>query len=451
MKIGIATLGCDKNKVDTEYLAGVLAQRGHEVVGQGEQNDIDVLVLYTCGFIEAARAESLDALFQLAEAKREQGNPRRLIMAGCLAQRWGAEMAEELDQVDAVAGVGQPEALADLVEEVGARDNAAPRNIQQPAPPTMRSTGTQPRKRLDALPSVYLKIADGCDHACAFCAIPAMKGPYASVAPDLLINEAEALIASGAKEINLIAQDIAPYGKDLDDDIDLCGLLTRLCEIPGDFWIRLLYLYPAGLTDALIQLIADQPKICNYVDIPLQHLDPAVLKAMRRPAGDDTLRQRIDALRKAIPDIVIRTTMIVGFPGESSKSFKILAKGVEELEFERLGAFAYSPEEGTPAVDFDDEVDDIDIERRLSRLMKIQADVSEKKQQSQVGRTLPVLIEGIAEEEQFAYGRSYREAPDVDGEIIIPFDDPAHAPQIGQFINVKITEAETYDLIGEAT
>ena len=454
MRIGIVSLGCDKNLVDTEYLAGVLESRGHEVVGQGIVDNVDVLVLCTCGFIESAREESMAALLAYADAKKRLGNPRRLVMAGCLAQRWAQEMQAELPDVDAFAGVGRPETLANLIEEIGKNDSPRPERAATAAaaipPPSMRIAHPLPRKRLDAAPFGYLKIADGCDHACSFCAIPAMKGPYSSVPREILLDETRALIASGVRELNLIAQDVSPYGRDLYKDYALADLLRDLCRLEGDFRVRVLYFYPSGLTASFLEVFASEPRICRYLDIPLQHFDPEALRAMRRPQSEAAVADRIGELRRAVPDVVLRTTLIVGFPGESPKAFQNLLRGVQRMRFEWLGAFAFSPEEDTPAAAMPNQVDPRAAKRRLDRLMQIQAEITAEIQTQQIGRVLRVLVESVSEDGRQARGRSYREAPEVDGEIIVRLDgDADHAPRVGEFVEVRITDADMYDLIGE--
>ena len=315
----------------------------------------------------------------------------------------------------------------------------------------MKSDRPLPRKRLDASPAAYLKIADGCDHACSFCAIPAMKGPYASVPREILLDEARGLLESGVRELNLIAQDLAPYGSDLYPDYALPDLLRDLCRLPGDYWVRLLYLYPAALTPRFLEVLAGEDKICKYVDLPLQHLDPAILKAMRRPSGDSDAARRIAQLRRAVPEIAIRTTMIVGFPDETKKAFQNLLKGVQEIGFDRLGAFTFSPEEDTPAAELPNQVPEKTAARRHDRLMRTQAEVSLRLQRKQVGRTLRVLVETVGGDTLEVRGRSQREAPEIDGEIIFQADGAVDSETLkrlrpGDFVEAEIVGADVYDL-----
>ncbi|NQU45203.1 MiaB/RimO family radical SAM methylthiotransferase, partial [bacterium] len=307
-----------------------------------------------------------------------------------------------------------------------------------------------PRWRFDDTPYSFLKIADGCDHTCAFCAIPGMKGPYTSVPRDILLNEARGLIDTGVREINIIAQDIAPYGKDLYPDYHLPDLLEELCAIDGDFWIRLLYLYPGGITDRFLEVFASQDKICKYLDIPLQHLDPVLLKAMRRPAGEVSTERLIARIRQAVPDVVLRTTLILGFPGETNQSFQKLLRGIEQLRFDWIGTFCYSPEEDTAAYEMAATVSRKTAERRQLHVIRNQEMITLEKQMRHVGKILRVLVESISEDRTEAHGRSWREAPDVDGEITLYFDpDAPNPPRPGDFINARIIAAEPYDLFAE--
>jgi ribosomal protein S12 methylthiotransferase len=446
MIIGIVTLGCDKNTVDSEHLAGILRGRGHEVLTEGARDRIDAIIVITCGFILDARTQSLETIAQFAEMKRERGNPRRLIVAGCLSQRSAEDLRERFPEIDLCAGVGKFEELVAMVEGLDAAVKPAAAPLP---PPDMRISRPMPRARLDPWPHAFLKIADGCDHACSFCAIPSMKGPYASVPREILLEEARGLVQVGARELVLVAQDIAPYGRDLYDDYALPELLRDLCRIDGDFRLRLLYMYPSGLTDRFVEVFASEEKIQKYLDVPLQHLDPAILRAMRRPAGDEAVRERIAALRKAVPEVALRTTMIVGFPGESKPAFERLLDGVRELRFDWLGVFAWSPEEGTPALELPGRVSPATAERRREKVLKVQQGITHEAQRAQVGRVLRVLIESFAEDGSEAHGRSYREAPEVDGLVVIPLGaDPEYVPENGEFVEVEIVEAEPYDLIG---
>jgi ribosomal protein S12 methylthiotransferase len=317
-------------------------------------------------------------------------------------------------------------------------------------PPLTGARHPLPRKRLDDLPYAYLKIADGCDHACSFCAIPAMKGPYASVPRETVLDEARGLLDSGARELNLIAQDLVPYGRDLYGDYGLPDLLGDLCRIEGDFWIRLLYFYPAGLTPRFLEVFAREEKICKYLDMPLQHLDPAILKAMRRPSGDAGAREQIERLRAAVPEAVIRTTMIVGFPGETAQAFNRLLRGVEQIRFDWLGVFKYSPEEGTPAREMPGRVSARTALRREAKLLETQQRITAASLARQVGRRLRVLIESVSDDGREARGRSWREAPEVDGSVIVDLGGGSRKglPRRGDFLDVEIAQARVYDLVG---
>lgn len=447
MKVAIIVLGCDKNTVDTEHLAGLLMEKGHEVAVEGEQQAVDVLVIMTCGFIQSAREENLAVIQQAVESKIQHGNPRRIVIAGCLAQRSAVQLAQQFPEIDAFAGVGRPAYLLERIEQI---DSEIKREAGSIPTPDMRQHTPQFRTRLDPLPHAYLKIADGCNHTCTFCAIPAIKGRYASVPKEHLLEEATGLAQIGAKEIILIAQDLAPYGADLYEDYRLTDLLNDLCAIEEDFRIRLLYMYPGGINDTFLEVFANQPKICKYLDLPLQHLDPAVLSDMKRPAAEASTHKLIERIRKAVPEVALRTTMIVGYPTETKKAFQNLIAGIEEIQFDWLGAFPFSPEEGTPAGETNNPIPRKMVERRLDKLLKTQQAITHQKQQTLLGSTLPVLIEGLSEDGLAGLGRSFREAPEVDGAIHIELDQLETPPQIGDIIPVRIFEADVYDLFGES-
>jgi ribosomal protein S12 methylthiotransferase len=451
MKIALVTLGCDKNTADAEHLAGALAARGHEVLAEGNLGRVDALVVITCGFIQAARDESHETITAFVESKEKYQNPRFLVVAGCYAQRAATELAEKYPEVDLFCGIQSAEELAKKIEGLqkdvkdckDTKDNKTLLPIAEAA-----ARIPQTRKRLDSRPYAFLKISDGCDHACAFCAIPGMKGPYKSIPREALLDEARNLVASGVREIVLIGQDLAPYGRDLYPDYGLPQFLTDLCKINGDFCVRLLYVYPAGLTPEFIDVLAREPKICKYIDMPLQHLDPAVLKIMRRPFAEAVTTELVRQLRERVPEIVLRTTMIVGHPGETKEAFDNLLSGVREIGFDWLGAFTYSPEDGTPAKELPGQVPAKVAEKRLDELMTAQQKITAKKQREWVGKTLRVLIDEISEDGKWALGRSYREAPEVDGLVNVKIRK-GETIQPGEFYEVKITQAQVYDLIGE--
>ncbi len=446
MKIGLVTLGCDKNTVDNEYLAGILTARGHSiVVADDKKNRYDALVITTCGFIEAASAQSMMEIDHWARSKRDTGFPRRLIVAGCLSQTRSDEILHAFPEVDGIAGVGRAETLADLIEEVDPKSNEVCLAVEDR--PNMSVVERLPRRRLADRSYAYLKIADGCDHRCAFCSIPQIKGSYASVPMDVLKSEAMELLEKGALELNLIAQDVSLYGSDLKSNSNsLVHLLRALSGIDGDFWLRLLYLYPAGITDELLECIASNPKLCRYLDIPLQHLNADLLKSMGRPVGKLTGAKLVERIRKALPGVTIRTTLIVGLPGETDEIFEDLLQGVKEIEFDRLGTFVYSPQAGTAASLMGEHVPAELALERMDRLMKAQQEIHFRKNEARVGQSVRVVFEGRDREKSAAVARSEAEAPEIDGCIYVK---GATARMNHGFGTVKITQADQYDLWAE--
>lgn len=442
MRVGILTLGCDKNTVDNEYLAGLLAAAGcsvHALPLDETVPALDVVVATTCGFIGEAKAQSVAHLVALAKQKAESGYPRRIIAAGCLAQRYAAELLREIPEIDIAAGVGQMEALAAwIVNET----YDAHRNRINPAPSVV-ITRPMPRMPLDTVPYAYLRIADGCNHKCAFCAIPMMKGPFRSTPPEILLEEARSLLARGVRELNLIAQDIAVYGADLGKDYLLPHLLRDLCALRGDFWVRCLYCYPGGITDDLLETMASEPKIVPYLDVPLQHLDPETLLRMKRPFHDLDAEKLAGRIRAAVPGITLRTTMLVGFPGESIQAHRRMLSGMRALAFERLGAFPFSKEEGTAAEQHPKQLRQSTIMKRLNAVMQTQAGVSEALQRRRIGARVKVLIEGYDEEHQAWRARSAAEAPEIDGFVYVESEKPLLT---GDFVTVTIQDADVYDL-----
>ncbi|MCX8064045.1 MAG: 30S ribosomal protein S12 methylthiotransferase RimO [Candidatus Hydrogenedentes bacterium] len=446
-KIGIITLGCDKNTVDNEYLGGLLEDSGFEVVPVEDfdgSEEFDAIVINTCGFILDAKKQSAEVIAKIADIKKSTGNPRKFVVVGCLAQRYAKDILKEIPEIDAIFGVGQVENIAKFLDgEIDSTD----RIVQISPTPIVKVDRYIRRRRLLSGCYSYLKIADGCSHKCAFCAIPRMKGKYTSVPLDILLKEAEDLLSNGVKEINLIAQDITRYGRDLNKGYGLAELIKELVNLKGDFWIRCLYCLPSGITKKILNVVANEEKVVHYLDMPIQHTDYKVLKLMNRPRADLDIHKFIREIREFIPDIVLRSTIIVGFPGETFASFKRLLKDLEHLKFERLGAFIFSPEEGTPAERLSKKVSSLIAERRLQILMETQSAISYEYGKSRVGRVNKVLVEKFVPERQCWIGRSYAEAPDVDGVIWVNSTVPL---QVGNFYNVNIKKAETYDLIGDA-
>lgn len=450
MKIGIVTLGCDKNTVDNEYLAGILDRYGVEVEYADKQagnEQFDAVLINTCGFVESARVESIQSILSWVERKREQaadGRRMRVFVAGCLSQRYRESLIAELPEVDGFMGVGEFERVLDLVRSPV--DATSPVNLIGELP-AVKVDHALPRKHLGPQTAhAFLKIGDGCNHHCTFCAIPGFKGRLQSVPREILLAEARMLLSRGVREINLVAQDTSDYGKDLyGGDYGIAELLKDLAAISGDFWLRLFYFYPGGLTPRFLEVFGSTPKIARYIDIPLQHLHPEILKQMKRPNREVNSIQAIARLREAVPGIAIRTTFIVGFPGETREHFEHLFSSARALRFERMGAFVFSPEEGTSASALE-QVPKRTRQARFDRLMRQQADIAGELNQAQVGLRKRVLIEGRLDDGNY-YGRSEHDAVDVDGLVLV---SSRRKLIIGDFADVTIVRADTYDLHGRA-
>ncbi len=438
MKILIVSLGCDKNLVDTEMMLGMLAERGHTFTD--DETEAEAAVVNTCCFIGDAKEESVNAILQMAELKKE-GSLKVLIVAGCLAQRYREEIQEEIPEVDEILGTMAFDRVVDAIEEVaaGKRQN----HITEPDAALVYG------KRRSVTTGgyyAYLKIAEGCDKRCTYCIIPKVRGSYRSVPMETLVEEAGRLAEGGVRELILVAQETTVYGKDLYGRKALPELLKRLCAIPGLYWIRLLYCYPEEITEELIETIRTEPKICHYLDMPIQHASDRILKKMGRKTNQQELRERIARLREQIPDICLRTTLISGFPGEEQEDFVTLYNFVDELEFDRLGVFAYSREEGTVAADMPEQVPEEVKEARRSELMELQQEIAFEKAQSMTGKTLVAMIEGRVDGENAYVARTYMDAPNVDGLLFI---HTSRELMSGDFVRARITGAYEYDLIGE--
>ena len=460
VRVGVVVLGCDKNTVDSEYLAASLARRGALVtadpIGDGP---VDAVVIATCGFTDEARRQSIATILEWAGRKRASPHPMRLYIWSCLGQRWAGDLLEAIPDIDGIAGVGRFEQLAAAILGTAGQEQKAVSSAARSStphstlhtphasfPPSVRIARGLARLRLDRRPYAFLKIADGCNHRCTFCAIPLIKGRLRSVPRRILLDEARALLDSGARELNLIAQDLTDYGRDLYRRYRLPDLLDDLLALEGDFWVRLLYVYPGGLSERLIELTASHPKMCPYLDLPLQHLDAGVLRRMRRPKPALDAERLAARLRERIPNLALRTTMMAGFPGEDRAAFERLLDGVRRIRFDRLGAFVFSRESGTAAFTMADPPTPRTALRRLDRLMRLQAAISAELAREQIGRTVRVLVESAVGKEGQYLGRTMRDAPEVDG--VVKFRSP-HAVEIGSFVEARITGAETYDLSGE--
>ncbi|MBP1468654.1 30S ribosomal protein S12 methylthiotransferase RimO [Candidatus Chloroploca sp. M-50] len=455
MKYHLVTLGCPKNAVDSEGMDGLLAEAGHTQATTADE--ADVIIVNTCSFIAAAREETLGVLRELASGKREG---QQLIAAGCMAQSHG-ELVAAVPGVDQTLSTQQWMRIADLVGGTTARTTkqgqAIPVLSLQPAPapvaevpplPGYADWRTTQIRRTRSTPSAYLKISDGCNLRCAFCTIPSFKGDMASKPVGAVLAEARELVQHGVRELVLVAQHLTDYGRDLGLRDGLALLLEELCQVvPETTWIRLMYAYPHGISERLIQVMADHPQIVKYLDMPLQHAHPATLRRMRRPPDTERTMALLTTMRAAMPDLALRSTFIVGFPGETPEEFRALLTFLETMQLDRVGAFRYSQEPGTHAATLPDQVRPQVIERRWHTLMQLQQGISQQRMTRWVGRTLPVLIEGHGTDDDgrpLAVGRSFRDAPEVDGQVFVWGNPP-----VGEFARVQVTQATAYDLWGE--
>ena len=445
MKAGFISLGCSKNLIDTEVMLGLLQQAGIEV--SPDPAEADILIVNTCAFIESAKEEAITTVLSMAEYKNEGvGKCRALIVAGCLSQRYGQQLLDEMPEADAVIGTGACDRIMEAVEEV-----LSGRRVIIVGEDKLLYNAETPRIVTTAPYTAYLKIAEGCNNRCAFCAIPLIRGQLRSRPIEDIVAEAKRLTENGVREIILLAQDTASYGKDLYGEPKLAALLTELCKLEKLDWVRTLYSYPRFFNDELIETIAREPKIVKYVDLPLQHGDDTVLRNMRRPDTNEGMRSLIKKLREKIPGVCIRSTFIVGFPGETEEQYRTLRNFVEDMRFDKLGVFTYSREEDTPAYDMPNQVEEAVMEDRYHDLMALQSKISEGTNQSLIGKELSVLVEGRdvdddGQEKNVVYGRSYREAPDVDGSVYVEGDEDS---QPGDIISVRVAAGFAYDVVTE--
>lgn len=438
-RIGFISLGCPKNQVDSEWMIGLAKEAGWELTN--DPQEADVIIVNTCGFIESAKEESISAILEMAQFKTEAAC-RGLIIAGCLAERYGQELLDEIPEADAVMGTGAYRQIVSVVRRVlnGERFVLLPEKGQA-EPETAPRTLTTPNY------TAYLKIAEGCDNCCSYCIIPVLRGPYVSRPLERVLEEAAQLVQSGVRELILVAQDTTRYGEDLYGENRLVELMRGLAGLAELKWIRLLYCYPSQFSDELIEFIAGEPKVCRYIDLPLQHAHNDVLQRMNRPDTVEQVRTLLDKLRRRIPDICLRTSFIVGFPGESEEEFAALQAFVAEQRFDRAGIFMYSQEEGTVAAEWHDQIPAEVKEERYHQLMALQAVISEEKNKALEGKTFTVLVEGVdPEQEQVVLGRSWREAPDIDGVVYV---EDARTAAVGSFIQVRAVQGFTYDVLAE--
>ena len=444
MNILFVSLGCDKNLVDTEVMLGLLAKKGHQMID--DETQADIVIVNTCCFIHDAKEESIQTILEMAQLK-ETAVLKKLIVTGCLAQRYKEEILEEIPEVDAVLGTTSYDEIAEVIDGLFSDS------------PMERADARMIMKDVDYLPETqkgrlvttgghfaYLKIAEGCDKHCTYCIIPKIRGNFRSVPMEELIDEAKELADQGVKELILVAQETTLYGKDIYGEKSLPRLLKALCKIQGLRWIRILYCYPEEITDELIQVIKEEPKICHYLDLPIQHASDEILKRMGRKTSKEQLISIIGKLREEIPDITLRTTLITGFPGETDEQHEELMDFVDQMEFERLGVFTYSPEEDTPAAEMPDQISEEIKQDRQAELMELQQDIVFDRNEDLIGEEMLVMIEGKVADENAYVGRTYRDAPNVDGLIFVNTDEELVS---GDFAKVKVTGAMDYDLIGE--
>lgn len=438
MNILFISLGCDKNLVDSEVMLGLINQKGYIITN--DENEADIIVVNTCCFINDAKEESINTILEMAELKKT-ANLKALIVTGCLAQRYKKEIQDEIKEVDAVVGTSSYENIVRVIEEA------------------LEGKVSESFEDIDVSPEVeskrvlttggyysYLKIAEGCDKHCTYCIIPKIRGKFRSVPMERLLAEARSLAEQGVKELMLVAQETTLYGVDLYGEKSLHKLLKELCKIDGIEWIRILYCYPEEITDDLIQVMKEEDKICNYLDMPIQHASDNILKRMGRRTNRQELIDIVTKLRREIPDISLRTTLITGFPGETKEDHEQLLEFVDQMEFDRLGVFTYSPEEDTPAASMAEQIEEEVKEERKDEIMSLQQEIAFERAEKMVGRTLKVMIEGRLPEDNIYIGRTYMDAPNIDGYIFV---NAEHEFMSGDFVTVKVTGAKDYDLTAE--
>lgn len=435
IKVGMISLGCPKNQVDGELMLEKLNKAGFQIVGAIE--DADIMIINTCGFIEDAKREAIETILEVAEYKTA-GLISSVIVTGCLAERYQEEILKEIPEVDSVIGIGADGDIVKICQKAAV-------GISTSFFPDKKLLPLEGDRMLSTPPHwAYLKLSDGCDNKCSYCAIPGIRGSYIERSMESIIEEARELASKGVKEVILVAQDTTKYGMQLYGEYRLAKLLKELVKIDGIEWFRLFYCYPDRVTDELIEVIAEEEKICSYIDIPLQHCNGDVLRAMNRNGSYDSLKELLTKMKSAIKGLSLRTTFMVGFPGESEEQFEELCRFIKDIEFDRLGCFAFSPEEDTPAFDFDNQIDDKIKQRRAEVLMDIQYSITEKANKAKIGNVYKAVIDSFDDGKYV--GRSYLDSPEIDTGIIITSKNEL---SVGDFIQVKITDYDGYDLIGE--
>lgn len=440
MNVGLVTLGCTKNQVDSEMILGVFKSQGFNIVNQVEEADI--IVVNTCGFIQSAKEEAIDTILEMADYKQDRC--KALIVTGCLAKRYKSQIIESMPEVDLVIGVDEYENLSEILSNFFSQSNLLNHyKFNQKLDFNNRIISS-------TYPLAYIRISDGCDNKCSYCAIPLIRGPFKSRQMEDILKEVEDLAKKGIKEFCIISQDTSKYGLDIYGELKLAELLNKMSQIEGVKWIRILYMYLFETTDELIEEIAKNNKVCKYFDIPIQHLNNKMLKDMNRHDTKEIIYDRIKRIRELVPNAVLRTTCIVGFPGETEEQFEELIDGIKELKFDRLGAFTYSREEDTKSYNFKGQIDENIKEERLKRLFDVQKKISLQKNKERLSKEYEVIVEDISEDEEYFVCRSMLEAPDVDGRIFIKIDEKSASKVIvGEYAKVKIIDYNDYDLFAE--
>ncbi len=438
VRVGMVSLGCAKNQVDAERMLYKIKEAGYTLVSDAALADI--AIINTCGFIESAKTEAIDTIMEFAALKNE-GRIKKIVITGCLAERYREEAAELIPEADGVVGIGCNDDIVSVLERIMSDERVQAYGDKE----QLTLTGDRIQTTLSFYS--YLKIAEGCDNCCSYCAIPSIRGRFRSVPMEELLEEAKRLVLGGVRELIVVAQDTTRYGIDLYGEYKLPELLTRLCGIEQLKWIRVLYCYPERVTDELLDVMAREEKIVKYMDLPIQHCNKDILRRMNRKGDEQSLRQLIEKIRAKIPDITLRTTLITGFPGESEEQFEQLAEFVKDIKFDRLGCFPYSAEEGTPAADMDCQLEDDVKQRRADIIMDQQMLITVKKNKEFVGKTIEIVTEGFDRYGECYFGRSASDAPEIDGKIF--FSSPNKKQITGKFVKVKITDMLDYDLIGE--
>jgi ribosomal protein S12 methylthiotransferase len=434
MNLGLITLGCTKNQVDSEMLLGFFKEKGFNAVS--DVSEADVILVNTCGFIESAKKEAIDTILDMIEYK-EKGRCKHLIVTGCLAKRYKKDILKNIPEVDLVIGVDEYSNIDKILSDYFREDLSGKLEFRD-------------RIISSNFPMAYIRISDGCDNRCSYCAIPLIRGGFKSRAIEDILEEVKLLASQGISEFVIISQDTSKYGLDIYGKLKLAELLNSISKIDGVKWIRILYMYLYELNDELLLEIKNNDKICKYFDIPIQHINDKVLKDMNRKDTKQLIYNKINKIKEMIPEAILRTTIIVGFPGESDSQFEELLEGIKDLKFDRLGAFTYSKEEDTKAFDMDNQIDDSIKRERLDKLLTIQRDISLSNNKNRVGNIVEVLVEGISEDEKYFIARSYMDAPDVDGKILIKIDKKSiNKVIVGEYIKVKIIDYSEYDLFAE--